>query len=590
MVRVLLCTTLLLVLGARSAHALGERIEAAELRASHWSGGVIADASFTPGARSAPALEPFLGTLRLNEAIMSSKPRKLAPGLVLGRDPQLFPGVALSFFTDGGDLVPFTQDVIRYSSAGRGKSFWDILVQPGRVWSEPGDGGWSRAAFPFALVNAIEGETHNGLALYLYRGTQVSNLRFQIVQQTAPFYIKHQFVAAGLVPAVFESASTERLAQLRSAYAELRADQVPVADWNALEAIVGPGKLTGFDGTMQSGLIVLSGLDYRGTFYLKECKSAGGALPWCDRARFGVWSATKALANETALLRLAQKFGPQVFDLKIRDYVTEAASHAGWREVTFENAIDMATGIGNGSTEINPNNSSDGYLDPSYARWYEAPSVHEKLEALLDDGRVYPWGPGKVTRYRDQDMFILGVAMDRFLKSREGASADLWTMLRSEVFEPIGVHEAPTNRTIEPGGAPGQPLMAYGYYPTLGEQVLIARLYQAGGKWADRQILYGPRVKELLPGRRPQGLSTGQMLAGGESTYRNAFWFATYTSSGGCRIYYPRMVGWGGNLVALLSGGYTGIRIAKGDDTEDVAVADTDGMSRVADRLSPACN
>jgi hypothetical protein len=457
------------------------------------------------------------------------------------------------------------------------------------VWSEPADGGWSRAAFPFALVNAIEGETHNGLALFLYRGKQVSNLRFQIVQQTAPFYIKEPFVAAGLVPAAFEPSPTQDLGSMRRAYAALRADQVPVADWNALAALVGADKLAGFDGAMQSQSIVLSGLDYRGTFYLKECQSAGGPLPWCDRARFGVWSATKALANEAVLLRLAQKFGPEVFDLKIRDFVPEAAAYPGWRKVTFENAIDMATGVGNGSTHVHPNDSLDGYLDPSYVRWYEARSVHEKVEALLKDGRVYPWGPGKVTRYRDQDMFMLGVAMDRFLKSREGPSADVWTMLRNEVFAPIGVHEAPTNRTIEPDGSPGQPLMAYGYYPTLNELVRMARLYQAGGKWGDLQILYGPRIKELLPGSQPVGLPTGEQLAGGESTYRNAFWFEAYTGIGGCRIYYPRMVGWGGNLIALFPGGLTGVRIAKGDESKDVEVAETDGMSRVADRLSSAC-
>ena len=87
--------------------------------------------------------------------------------------------------------------MIRYASNNRGRSYWDIIVQPGRVWSEPQDGGWSRAGFPFALVNSLEGETHNGLATFLYKDGRVSNPRFQIVQQTAPFYVKDDFVAAG---------------------------------------------------------------------------------------------------------------------------------------------------------------------------------------------------------------------------------------------------------------------------------------------------------------------------------------------------------------------------------------------------------
>jgi hypothetical protein len=247
---------------------------------------------------------------------------------------------------------------------------------------------------------------------------------------------------------------------------------VPVDTWQALANRVGGDKLAGFDGAMNPSDIVLSGLDYHGKFYLEQCRSAAGPLPWCDRARFGVWSATKSLANATALLHLAQKYGPSVFDLKIRDYVPEAARYPAWNEVRFDDAINMATGIGNGSTQLEPNEAEDGYIDPLYDTWYEARSAHAKIAALLRDGHVYPWGPGKVTRYRDQDMFILGVAMDRFLKSKEGASADLWTMLRREVFEPIGIHEAPTNRTIEAGDAPGQPMMAYGYYPTISDLVV----------------------------------------------------------------------------------------------------------------------
>ena len=576
--------------GAHCAIAAAARIDAAELLSSAWSGGTIPNTAFIPASDAVTARQPFLGTLRLTETQMSAQPAVFAPASVLGRNPQLFPGVALSFFTDKGDLVPFTQDVIRYGSGNQGHSYWDIIVQPGRVWSQPEDGGWSRAGFPFALVNSIEGETHNGLATFLYKDGRVSNLRFQIVQQTAPFYIKDDFVAAGLVPATFAPAATDHLGSLTRDYEADRTDAVPIAGWNELAAKVGSAKLVDFDGTMPASAIVLSGLDYQGTFYLKECQSAGGPLPWCDRARFGVWSATKALANETALLRLAQKFGPSVFDLKIVDYVPQSARYPGWRNVRFEDAINMATGIGNGSTRREPNVTTDGYLDASYSRWYEARSTQEKVAALLADGRVYPWGPGQVTRYRDQDMFILGVAMDRFLKSKEGPGADLWSMLRQEVFAPIGIHHAPTNRTIEADGSAGHPLMAYGYYPTLSDMVLIARLYQNGGKHGDRQILYAPRIRELLAGPNPRGLPTGEKLPAGETTYTNAFWVTSYVAPGDCRVFYPRMIGWGGNIVALMPGGLTGIRLAKSGETADNSEVDTGGMAQVANSLSKFCN
>ena len=571
--------------------AAAKQVSTTELLSPTWSGAIIPNAAFTPASDSPAAHQPFLGTLRLTETPMTAEPAAFAPPSVLGRDPKLFPGVALSFFTDKGDLVPFTQEVIRYGSGHQGHSYWDIIVQPGRVWSQPNDGGWSRAGFPFALVNSIEGETHNGLATFLYKDGRVSNLRFQIVQQTAPFYIKDNFIAAGLIPAALAPAPVDNLASLKLNYEAARTDAIRIADWNDLAAKTGgSANLANYDGTMPPSNIVLSGLDYQGTFYLKECQSAGGPLPWCDRARFGVWSATKALANETALLRLAEKFGPSVFELKIVDYVPEAARYRGWHHVRFEDAINMATGIGNGSTKREPNDTSDGYLDASYSHWYEARSTQEKLAALLTDGRVYPWGPGQVTRYRDQDMFILGVAMDRFLKSKQGPTANLWSMLQQEVFAPIGIHYAPTNRTIETDGSDGQPLMAYGYYPTLSDMVLVARLYQNAGKHGDRQILYAPRIRELLAGPNPRGLPTGEKLPAGETTYINAFWVSSYTASPGCRVFYPRMIGWGGNIVALMPGGLTGIRLAKSGETADNVEVDTSGMAQVANSLSKFCN
>lgn len=589
--RVILCA--LTLAGAHSTTAAAQRIGEAELFASTWSGGVTANSAFTPGPDAVAEHAPFLGTLRLTETEMITTPAVFSPPSVLGRDPHLFPGIAISFFTDKGDLVPFTQDVIRYASKNRGRSYWDVIVQPGRVWSQPEDRGWSRAGFPFALVNSIEGETHNGLATFLYKDGRVSNLRFQIVQQTAPFYIKDDFVAAGLVSAAFEPAATGRLSSLKRGYEADRTDAVPIAGWNELAGKVSGADLADladFDGPMRASDVVLSGLDYQGTFYLKGCHSAGGELPWCDRARFGVWSATKALANETALLRLAEKYGPAVFETRIADYVPEAARYPGWHDVRFEDAINMTTGIGDGSTKREPNDTSDGYLDASYSRWYEARSTHQKVAALLEDGGVYPWGPGQVTRYRDQDMFILGVAMDRFLKSKKGPTANIWSMLQREVFSPIGIHQAPTNRTIEADGSDGHPLMAYGYYPTISDMVLIARLYQNDGKHGDQQILYAPRIRELLAGPNPRGFPTGEKLPAGETTYINAFWVTSYVASHDCRVFYPRMIGWGGNIVALMPGGLTGIRLAKSGETADNSEVDTSGMAQLANSLSRFCH
>jgi hypothetical protein len=572
--------------GAALSAPAGPAIAIRDLGATDYRGGLIPNVAFIPGKDALPAHGSFLGSIRVGEARMHTSPATLTPQNVQGRDTTRFPGANLSFFTVDGDLVPTTQDVIRSGSAGQGKSYWDLIIQPGRVWAEPGDGSWSRAAFPFALVNSVENETHNGLALFAYRGGRVSNLRFQIVQQTAPFAVPQQFTASGIAPAALSRAPLAQLAQLVQDYKDSVAHSVPIGSWAQLASKVGGDRLAGFDASVPPDAAVLAGLDYQGTLYLKFCASAAGDLPWCDRARFGVWSATKALANETALLRLAQKFGAGVFEQKIADYVVEAKSFPAWHGVRFEDAINMATGFGNGTLKWNPNKIEDGYLDPDpgYDAWYEARSESAKIAALLRDSPTYPWGPGKVARYRDQDMFLLGVAMDRYLKTKEGPTASLWSMLEREVYRPIGIYYAPVNRTIESDGSPGQPLMAFGYYPTIGDLTKIARLYQNEGRAGDTQILYEARIHLLLHSQGPLGFPTGTQSRFGETYYYNAFWMNPFRSDDRCQILYPVMVGWGGNLVALFPQGVTAIRLAKAANAENPS-----DMAIVADRIAEFC-
>jgi len=51
-------------------------------------------------------------------------------------------GFTVAFFTDGDRVVPVIRDIVPDAN---------IILSPGRVWSEPGDGGLSRASFPLPL-------------------------------------------------------------------------------------------------------------------------------------------------------------------------------------------------------------------------------------------------------------------------------------------------------------------------------------------------------------------------------------------------------------------------------------------------------
>ena len=518
---------------------------------------------------------------------MTTTPTVFKAALVLGRDPQIFPTVRVSFITVGRDLVPVTQNVIHGEYRGAGHSYWDLIVQPGAVWSTPSDAGWSRAGFPFALVNSLEGETHNGVATFAYRKGKVTNVRVQIVQQTSPFYVVDYFTATAQIKAKWTAASGADFEAARLRYRAELHDRLPIAGWEELTARIPNDLLASFDDGQSAADIVASGIDYNGTIYLKTCGTIAGPLPWCDRARFGVWSATKSLVNEVALLRLAQKYGPSVFEERIVDFVPQAADFPGWKDVRFSDAANMATGLGNGN-ERTQNDILDGGLE-NYAPWYEAASEAQKIGAALDGAKPFPWGPGKVARYRDQDMFMLGVAMDNYLKKKAGPAAGVWKMLSEEVFEPIGIHASPINKTIESPELEGQPLMAFGFYPTIGDIVRIARLYQNIGVYQGQQLLYASQIREIFSRSTAPGLPTGQFSPSGQSYYFNAFWKEPYRTAQGCNGYYPQMEGWGGTIVSLFPNKITGIRIAKIWQESGGASSETAGMAAVANHLMDFC-
>ena len=530
---------------------------------------------------------PFEGTLVVSSAEMQTLPEVFETRQIFDRDTKRFPDVALTFFTYEDHLVPVNRDLIRSGSLKTGGSFWDLLVFPGRVWSEPGDHGWTRASFGFALANAMENDTHNGVATFLYNDDEVSDLRYQITTQTTPYYVTDWFVAWGNLEAQLQKTPIDAVDILRESYRQEVDNRFPTKSWSELEALVGPEALEGFDGLSQPDTVIARGLVYDGTLYRSECRTAYGSLPYCENTRFGIWSVTKTAGAALAMLRLAEKYGRQVFDHRLLDHLDADPPHDGWDEVTFGDALNMATGIGGGSETVEPNNPSDGYL-VRYEAWYDVASAREKINAILADSN-HSWGPGEVFRYRDQDLFLLGAAMDGFLKSREGPNADLWDFVVNEIYEPIGIRQAPINKTLEPDGSDGVPLIAGGYYPTLEDLARIATLIQQGGAHGGKQILHRELLAEMMYQTPVRGLPFGTQGKAGHSTYHMAVWHQPFVAAPDCRVELSYMSGWGGHTVLMLPNGLIGIHIARAE-ADDSSAGDPAGMAAVAHRLRPLCN
>jgi CubicO group peptidase (beta-lactamase class C family) len=257
-------------------------------------------------------------------------------------------------------------------------------------------------------------------------------------------------------------------------------------------------------------------------------------------------------------MRLAQVYGLWVLTLNVGDYVS--GLDPKWKRIRFIDAANMATGFGGtGTFKTNPNDIFDGYLGGNYDDWYTAPSFAEKLAQINHNLHPYPWNPGTVMRYRDQDYFLLGAAIDAFLKSMRGPQTDLWKMLQAEVLQPIGIYHAPAVRTREPGGKLGLLWCNAGYYPTLDDLAKIALLYQSRGEHAGTQILNRELATGLLESRnaivKRGDASLGPLYPPEQETdearYLMGFHIIRYVGAGGKVHYLPSMHGSGDNEVII---------------------------------------
>lgn len=500
----------------------------------------------------------FEGTLEIAGTKMDIAP-SLTKKVINEKDVTYFPEVSLSFLTvDHKWLVPVTQNVIEIGSLVNSESYWDIIVQPGRLWKNNHE-NWNWASFPFSLVNRLEGETHIGVAFFGYRNTEVTNVRFQIVAETAPFDIAEHFVAWGVTKASYQVGSINNIEKHRDIYRRHLKERIPKADFLKLKNRVDETDLKMFHGATnlaEEDDVLQVGLFYDGVLYRSLPVFAGGPFPYGDEIRYGVWSVTKVAMMNVAMLRLAQKYGDDLLDEKIANYIEVPTELNKWQQVTFLDMANMASG--RGSVQEDPT----CYLC-DYHRWYLAKTTKEKVTESLN----YPWiwNAGKKYNYRDQDAFLLGVALENYIRSREGESASLLHMLKKEVYEPIGIYYFAANDTIEKDETLRYLRLDFGYYATLDDLVKISLLYQSKGKWNGEQILSQRLIEEVLPQNTPSTLAVSKEEENsiGPSYYLMNWHIEPYVSSEGCKLYIPNMSGYGGNLVTLMPNNIVGLRIAR---------------------------
>ncbi len=525
----------------------------------------VAESALARPSGAAPAAHRFSGRLVLGgEATIGGM--KVLRGDT-DQEPEVshLPEFDYDFVQDGDDLIPTQRGLIITEHP-----FWNYILEPGYAWSEPGDEGYSRASFPFALVWKGSNATLNGTMTFLFNDSEVSHVWYQVTQETTVTLRADLWGALG---ATYTPGQVPDADRVIAAFRQEVADRLPT---RPVEEIAGdyPGVDAGaFGYGVPPENMTWYGYVVDGVNYLGGCQTRYGTYPYCGSMRAPSYSTAKSAFVSVALMRLAQKFDPQAPNLRIEDYVAEAADSRGdWSAVTFDNVLDMATG-----------NFQSAAFMADEEQWDHPFWSEEYYQPLIKAAFDWPHSAAPGTRwvYRTSDTFILTRALQSYLESQAGAQADIFDFVVEEVYRPLrmGPGVFSVLRTRDDNWQ-GQPYGGLGMWWVPDDLAKIGMFLNAQeGKIGGEQILHQGMLSAAL--QRDADDRGVDRTGGGK--YNNAFWADRYRGGYTCEVWVAEMLGYSGIVVALLPNGTTYYYASDGRDfTWDAAV-------READKIKPYC-
>jgi len=500
----------------------------------------VDESALTPPANILPTKHIFEGRLEFLGETESRQIQVLRGEL--GPEYSYLPEFDFEFVQDNGYLIPVQRGLITTDHPT-----WNIILEPGRIWQELNDGGFSRASLPFALTVKGGNATFNGTLTFLFDDQRVSKVWYQVTQETTSYTRANLW---GLLDAVYHPVAVAGSEQIRANFAAELAARMPVKPIQALADDYPGVDVSAFGSGVAPEHMTWYGLVVNGVNYIGGCQTRFGQYPYCESMRATSYSTAKSAFVSMALIRLAQDYGVDVVDLLIKDYVPEyAASSGDWEQVTFNNTLDMATG-NYVSAEYMLDDESD-----KMGEFFGAQPYAERIKKAFT--APHQVDPGTRWVYRTSDTFILTRAMQNYLQTQQGSNADIYQFVVDEIYRPLGLgHGAFTTMRTADNNWQGQAEGGYGQWWIPDDIAKIGTfLINDGGEINGKQILH----PGLLAAALQQNPDDRGVWIGSQRMYNNAFWANHYTKSNGyaCEFWVPQMLGVSGNVIALFPNGIT---------------------------------
>ncbi len=490
---------------------------------------------FTPPESSSSPLTGFTGVLKLDPGAGESHFEVVTDVFSVSDQSQWklteLPPFDFEFVSDGSAIIPLKQTPQRSDHP-----YWEIILGPGSAWSAAGDGDWSRAALPFALKEKNQNCTHNGMMTFAYKADgAISRVVWQISSETC-LYLKINLwgsLPASYRPMLIEGAKDIVRSHRRSVSSRLPvrpvsmlAQDYPGLDQTAFEP-------PGIDDTSVYGLL-MDGVHYR-----SDCQTRLGPYPFCDELELPSYSLAKSLVGSLAYQLLVSRW-PGFASIPVSNLIPECKLPDGrWDDVYPAHLLDMTSG--NYDSALNNADEGSSKIDTFFIAKTHDGKVRFSCEAWPRKST-----PGTQWVYHTTDTYLLGVAMNVFLKQKLGSGADIYRdLLYPQFFEPLDLSPALrwTQRTYD------ETAQAFTGFGLMFNPDDIARLAQA----LNTEQISGSRELSMLP----QDFVTNTTSGSKGVAYKAGFWAVDASALLDCadKTWLPFMVGYGGITVVMFPAG-----------------------------------
>jgi hypothetical protein len=526
---------------------------------------LVVMSAFAPAVGAAPPRHVFAGVLHVTPAAADSQMHVVTDAFSIRADralqADLFPAFEIALVQDGDLLIPE-----RRGPMTTAHPHWDIAIEPGHAWSEPGDEGWTRAALPFALVEKNANCTHNGALTFLFRDGEISRVAWEIASETCAYF---QADFWGFSAARYEQGSVANGAALIAAYRAERAARMPAQPISALATVGFDVAAFGSPGDVRPDALTTFGVIYNGVHYRGGCDTRAGPYPFCDGILVPSYSLAKTLVGGLGLMRLERLY-PGAMGERLGAHVPQCTD---WGDVTFTNALDMATG----RYDSTASEADEAALTTS--RFFLSTTFAEKIDIACT---LYPRreAPGGRWVYHTPDTFVLGAGMAAYWRARRGPGRDFFNdVLVDGVYAPLNLSPVirETRRTAD---AAQQPFAGWGLTLVPDDIAKLATFMQqppAG------QTLVAPAQLAAVMQRAADdpGLEAGDA----QFRYNDGLWAWNAQAALQCAhpVWIPFMSGFGGIVVAMLPNGLTYYYWSDGGEYRWARVV------RAADRVALLC-